>query len=115
MDDCLFCKIVRREIPSTIVYEDEEILAFKDINPIAPVHILVIPKKHLNSIKDMKGEDISLIGKIHLVINKIAKEQGVAETGYRVVTNSGKDSGQEVMHLHFHIIGGKILGNKICQ
>ena len=115
MDNCLFCKIVRKEIPSTIVYEDEEIVAFKDINPIAPVHILVIPKKHFDSIKDIKEEDISLIGRIHLVINKIAKEQGVAESGYRVVTNSGRDSGQEVMHLHFHIIGGKVLGNKICQ
>lgn len=115
MNNCLFCKIVRKEIPSTIVYEDEEIVAFKDINPIAPVHILVIPKKHFDSIKDIKEEDISLIGRIHLVINKIAKEQGIAESGYRVVTNSGRDSGQEVMHLHFHIIGGKVLGNKICQ
>ena len=115
MDNCLFCKIVRKEIPSTIVYEDEEIVAFKDINPIAPVHILVIPKKHFDSIKDIKEEDISLIGRIHLVINKIAKEQGIAEPGYRVVTNSGRDAGQEVVDLHFHIIGGKVLGNKICQ
>lgn len=114
MSDCLFCKIANKEIPSTIVYEDDEILAFKDINPVAPVHILVIPKKHMDSIKDMKKEDEVLIGRIHTVINKIAEEQGVANTGYRIVTNSGKDSGQEVMHLHFHLIAGKELGTKIC-
>ena len=114
MEECLFCKIAKKEIPSNIVYEDEEILAFKDINPVAPVHILIIPKKHIVSIKDMKKEDEILIGKIFTVINKIAEEQGVSETGYRVVTNSGKDSGQEVMHLHFHLIAGKELGTKIC-
>lgn len=109
MNDCLFCKIVNKEIPSTIVYEDEEILAFKDINPIAPVHILMIPKKHLDSIKEIEKEDEILIGKMHSVINEIAKEQGISETGYRILTNSGKDSGQEVKHLHFHLIGGRKL------
>lgn len=109
MSDCLFCKIANKEIPATIVYEDEEILAFKDINPIAPVHILIIPKKHLDSVKEMKKEDEILIGKIHSVINRIAKEQGISETGYRIMTNSGKDAGQEVMHLHFHLLGGKDL------
>ena len=115
MSDCLFCRIANKEIPSNIVYEDEEVLAFKDINPVAPVHILVIPKKHMDSIKDMKKEDELLIGKIHTVINKIAEEQGVRDTGYRIVTNCGKDSGQEVMHLHFHLIAGKELGIKICN
>lgn len=115
MGDCLFCKIINKEIPSEIVYEDEEIMAFKDINPVAPVHILIVPKKHLDSIKDMTKEDEALIGRIHSVINKIAEEQGVSEQGYRVVTNSGKDSGQEVMHLHFHLIAGKELGMKICN
>lgn len=115
MADCLFCKIINKEIPSTIVYEDEDIMAFKDINPVAPVHILIVPKKHMDSIKDMKREDEPLIGKIYSVINKIAEEQGVAEKGYRVITNSGKDSGQEVMHLHFHLIAGKELGTKICN
>ena len=115
MEDCLFCKIANKEIPSSIVYEDEEILAFKDINPAAPVHILIIPKKHLDSVKDMTKEDEALIGRIFTVINQIAKEQGVADTGYRIITNSGKDSGQEVMHLHFHLIAGKELGAKICN
>ncbi len=115
MGDCLFCKIANKEIPSTIVYEDDEVIAFKDINPAAPVHILVIPKKHMDSIKDMKKEDEALIGRIYSIINKIAEEQGVSESGYRVITNSGKDSGQEVMHLHFHLIAGKELGTKICN
>ncbi len=115
MEDCLFCKIVNKEIPSSIVYEDDEILAFKDINPAAPVHILVVTKKHLESIKNIKKEDEILIGRIFTVINNIAVEQGIADSGYRVVTNSGRDSGQEVKHLHFHIIGGKELGSKICK
>ncbi len=114
MEDCLFCKIVKGEIPSTKVYEDDEILAFKDINPMAPVHILVIPKKHYNDISEITEEDVDIIAKIHLVINKIAKEQGIAESGYRIVTNCKEDSGQEVKHLHFHLLGGKKLGTKIC-
>lgn len=115
MDDCLFCKIIKKEIPSEIVYEDNEILAFKDINPIAPVHILVIPKKHISSLKEMTNEDELVIGKIHTVINKIAQEQGLSQQGYRVINNCGKDAGQEVMHLHFHLIGGKKLGVKLCM
>ena len=114
MEDCLFCKIVKGEIPSTKVYEDDEILAFKDINPMAPVHILVIPKKHYNDISEITEEDVKIIAKIHLVINKIAKEQGIAESGYRIVTNCKEDSGQEVKHLHFHLLGGKKLGTKMC-
>ena len=114
MEDCLFCKIVKGEIPSTKVYEDDEILAFKDINPMAPVHILVIPKKHYNDISEITEEDAKIIAKIHLVINKIAKEQGIAESGYRIVTNCKEDSGQEVKHLHFHLLGGKKLGTKMC-
>ncbi len=114
MEDCLFCKIVKGEIPSTKVYEDEEILAFKDINPVAPVHILVIPKKHIVSLNEIEPEDQMLIGKIFTVIKKIAKEQGFAENGYRVIANCGEDGGQEVKHLHFHILGGKKLGTKIA-
>ena len=113
MEDCLFCKIIKGEIPSDKVYEDEEILAFKDINPVAPVHILVIPKKHIDSIAKIEKEDEALIGKIYTVINKIAEQQGVKENGFRVVTNCGKDGGQEVMHLHFHLIAGTKLGQKI--
>lgn len=113
MDDCLFCKIVKGEIPSTKVYEDEFVYAFKDINPEAPVHILVIPKKHIDSINKIEKEDEALIGKIFTTIKKVAEEQGIAQSGYRVVSNCGKDAGQTVMHLHFHILGGKALGEKV--
>ena len=113
MDDCLFCKIIKGEIPSQKVYEDDEILAFKDIHPAAPVHILVIPKKHIDSIAKMEKEDELLIGKIYTVINKIAEEQGVKEDGFRVIVNCGKNGGQEVMHLHFHLLAGTKLGEKI--
>ena len=113
MEDCLFCKIIKGEIPSTKVYEDEDILAFEDINPAAPIHTLVIPKKHITSLAHMGKEDEEIIGKIYGVINKIAEEKGVKEKGYRVIVNCGKDGGQEVMHLHFHLLAGKELGEKI--
>ena len=113
MEDCLFCKIVKGEIPSSKVYEDEEILAFKGINPAAPIHILVIPKKHIISLAHMEKEDEALIGRIYGVINEIARDQGFKENGYRVIVNCGKDGGQEVMHLHFHLLAGKQLGEKI--
>lgn len=108
MDNCLFCKIIKGEIPSEKVYEDEEILAFKDINPKAPVHILVIPKKHIASAKEITKEDELLIGRMFLVINQIAKDFGL-ENGYRIINNCDEDGGQEVMHLHFHLLGGKKL------
>ena len=114
MNDCIFCKIINKEIPATIVYEDNEILAFRDINPVAPVHILVIPKKHIESLVNLKEEDELLIGKIYTVINVIAKQEGIDEKGFRVVVNCGEDGGQEVKHLHFHILGGQKLGIKIC-
>lgn len=105
--DCLFCKIINKEIPSQIVYEDKDILAFNDIAPKAPTHVLVIPKKHIESHAQLLEEDADLMGKIHMVINKIAKERGILENGYRVVINCGEDGGQEVKHLHFHLLGGK--------
>ena len=108
MDNCLFCKIIKGEIPSNKVYEDEEILAFKDINPVAPVHILVIPKKHIACAKDIMVEDEALIGKMFTVINQIANELKL-DNGFRIVNNCGEDGGQEVMHLHFHLLGGKKL------
>lgn len=114
MNDCIFCRIVKKEIPSGIVYEDNEILAFRDINPVAPVHILVIPKKHISSLIDLKKDDELLIGKIYRVINNIAKQERIDEKGFRVIVNCGEDGGQEVKHLHFHILGGKKLGTKIC-
>lgn len=113
MEDCLFCKIVKGEIPCNKVYEDEEILAFHDINPAAPIHILVIPKKHITSLAFMKKEDEVTVGKIYGVINQIAEEQGFKQDGYRVIVNCGKNGGQEIMHLHFHILAGKQLGEKI--
>lgn len=105
--DCIFCKIANKEIPSTIVYEDEDVMAFNDLNPEAPVHILVIPKKHIESLNAASEEDQRLLGKIMLTIAKIAAEQGIAETGYRVVNNCGEQGGQTVMHLHFHLMGGR--------
>ena len=113
MEDCIFCKIIRKEIPSEIVYEDEKVIAFKDVNPAAPIHILVVPKKHIETLLDVKDEDSELISYIYQIINKIAKDEGFAENGFRVIVNCGKDSGQEVMHIHFHVLGGKKLGEKI--
>lgn len=113
MEDCIFCKIINKEIPSEIVYEDEKVLAFKDINPAAPIHILVIPKKHIATLLDVSEEDSKLIAYIYQIINKIAKEQGFAKDGFRVIANCGKDSGQEVMHIHFHVLAGRKLGPKI--
>lgn len=107
------CKIIKGEIPSEKVYEDEDILAFKDIEPAAPIHILVIPKKHIDSLAQIQEVDETVIGKIYRVINIIAQEQGFKENGYRVIVNCGKDGGQEVMHLHFHLLAGKKLGEKI--
>ena len=113
MEDCLFCKIADGKIPSNRVYEDEEILAFYDINPAAPIHILVIPKKHITSLAHIEKEDEAIIGKIYGVINKISEEKGFKDDGYRVIVNCGKNGGQEVMHLHFHILAGTQLGEKI--
>ena len=108
MEDCIFCKIIKGEIPSNKVYEDDEILAFKDINPMAPVHILVIPKKHIESADEISEEDELLIGKIFTVIKRLAKENNL-DNGYRIVNNCGEDGGQAVKHLHFHLLGGRKL------
>lgn len=107
--DCLFCKIVAGEIPSTKVYEDEKVLAFKDINPLAPVHILVIPKSHIDSAACVTAENSAVVAHIFEVIAKIVKEQGIDGEGFRVVTNCGENGCQSVKHLHFHILGGRKL------
>ncbi len=106
----VFKKIIDKEIPAKIVYEDDEIMAFYDIAPIAPVHIIVIPKKEIVSLNFVKEEDALLLGKIQLVISKLAKEFKIDESGYRVITNIGKDGGQTVNHIHYHLIGGRELG-----
>lgn len=113
MSDCIFCKIINREIPSVIVFEDAQVVAFKDISPLAPVHLLVISKKHIGSLQQASLEDEGLLGHILIVARQLAQEFGVAESGYRVVTNIGEDGGQVVEHLHFHVLGGKTLGTKI--
>ncbi|MBQ7491925.1 MAG: histidine triad nucleotide-binding protein [Clostridia bacterium] len=108
MENCIFCKIAAGEIPSKKIYEDEKVMAFYDIAPAAPVHVLVIPKEHvLESAREITGEHAALIGHIYQVIARLASELGL-DCGYRVVTNVGSDAGQTVMHLHFHLLGGKL-------
>ena len=113
MEDCIFCKIIKGEIPSKKVYEDEDVLAFHDINPAAPIHILVIPKKHIETLLEVTEEDSKLIAKIYMTINKIAKDLGIEKDGFRVVANCGRDSRQEVMHIHFHLLAGQKMGPKV--
>lgn len=107
--DCLFCKIIAGEIPSTKVYEDDDMYAFRDINPEAPCHVLVVPKKHIASADEINAENSGIVAKIYEKIPEIARLGGV-NSGYRVVTNCGEDAGQTVLHLHFHILGGAKLG-----
>lgn len=109
----IFKKIIDKEIPADIVYEDDEIMAFKDAYPVAPVHILVVPKKEIANLNYMKEEDIQLLGKIQYVISKLAKEFGVDEEGYRVISNIGENGGQTIYHMHYHLIGGRKLGTDI--
>ena len=111
--DCLFCKIAAGEIPSAKVYEDDRVLVFKDINPVAPVHLLAIPKERIQSVDAVDASNCELVGYIFTVIAKVAKEQGLTN-GYRVVSNTGADGGQSVPHLHFHILGGKELAWPAC-
>ncbi len=109
MKNCIFCKIAKKEIPSEIVYEDEKFIAFKDIEPKAPLHLLIIPKKHILSVDHLGLEDKELIGELFLTAQKIAREKNVVESGYRLIFNIGKDAGQTVDHLHLHLLGGKKL------
>ena len=106
MDDCLFCRIISGEIPSKKVYEDEHTYAFEDINPQAPTHVLVVPKKHIRGLKEARGEDGELIGRCHLAAANIARQRNI-EDGYRTVLNVGPRAGQSVFHLHVHLIGGR--------
>lgn len=107
MSDCLFCKMVSGEITPDIVYETETVLAFRDINPQAPTHVLIIPKKHIETLADMAEEDVLLMGEIMLVAKKVAEIEEIAESGYRTVFNCKQDAGQEVYHIHLHLLGGR--------
>ena len=108
-ENCLFCKIIAGEIPSSKVYEDEDVFAFRDINPQAPVHVLIIPKRHISGADKLERSDDALLGKLVAVANRLAAELGVSGTGYRLISNIGDDAGQSVHHLHIHLIGGKRL------
>lgn len=109
--DCLFCKIVAGEIPSTKVYEDDQVLAFKDIAPAAPVHVLFIPKEHIAGVREISADNAAVVAHIFTVIPQVAKELGI--TDYRVVSNNGPEAGQTVHHLHFHLLGGATLGGMV--
>ena len=109
MSDCLFCGIVEGKIKGEIVYRDNSIVAFKDINPKAPVHILIVPTKHIATLLDLQEEDKEIVGEIFAVANRLAEQQGVSKGGFRVVANCGAGAGQTVFHLHFHLLGGRSL------
>jgi histidine triad (HIT) family protein len=109
MDDCIFCKIASGQIPAKILYQDDSVVAFPDINPATLVHILIIPKKHIPSVSNLSEDDLPLMGHMIDVANQLAKKEGVAENGYRLVINCGKDAGQEVFHLHLHLLAGRRL------
>lgn len=107
--DCIFCKIVERAIPATVVYEDNEIMAFDDLHPKAPQHKLIIPKKHIATLDDLVPEDTTLFGKMALVAQKLAREYHINQTGYRIIVNCNRDGGQVIYHIHLHLLGGKSL------
>ncbi|MFC2052209.1 histidine triad nucleotide-binding protein [Chloroflexota bacterium] len=109
--ECIFCKIAASEIPADILYQDEELIAFRDINPLAPTHLLIIPKKHIPSLAHLSEAESSLIGSMVNIVNKLAKSDGIAESGYRLVINCGKQGGQLVPHLHMHLLGGRQLSD----
>lgn len=108
--DCIFCKIISGEIPSKKIIDDGELIAFNDINPAAPTHILIVPKKHIPTINDISEADASLIGKMFLAAKKLAKDAGIEKSGYRTIMNCMADGGQEIFHLHLHLLGGKKMG-----
>lgn len=109
MSNCLFCRIAAGEIPAKLIYQDEDVLAFHDINPQAPLHALIIPRKHIATINDLQADDAALVGKLFLVAKQIAAEQGYDEDGYRVVMNCGVQAGQSVFHIHLHLLAGRPL------
>jgi histidine triad (HIT) family protein len=111
----LFTKIIEREIPAEIVYKDDKVTAFRDINPQAPVHVLIVPNKELPGVNEMEDEDEALLGHLFTVAKKVAKKEGIAENGYRLMVNCGRHGGQEVPHLHMHLFGGRYLGPMLAR
>jgi histidine triad (HIT) family protein len=107
MESCLFCKIINKEIPASMVFEDEKMIAFNDINPQAPIHILLIPREHFSSLNEIPEEKKNILSHLLLKARQIAQEKEIAEKGYRIVLNTARDSGQEVFHIHFHLLGGR--------
>jgi histidine triad (HIT) family protein len=108
--DCLFCKLVTKEIPTKVVYEDDNLIAIEDINPAAPVHLLIIPREHIAGLNDITESHKDLLGHIQLVASNLAKKFGLSEQGYRLLTNCGKWGGQDILHIHYHLLGGRELG-----
>ena len=109
MEDCLFCRIVARDIPADIVYEDDDLLAFRDIQPQAPVHVLIIPKEHIRGVTTLRSEHEPMLGRVFLAAQQIARDASMFQCGFRIVVNSGPDAGQAVDHLHYHLLGGRKL------
>ncbi len=107
---CLFCKVAKKEMPARILFEDEDLVAFADIKPVAPTHALVIPKRHIQSLNDASAGDTALLGKLLLAAGRVAKEAGIDATGWRAVVNAGPDAGQSVFHVHLHVLGGRPMG-----
>lgn len=107
MTDCLFCKMIAGDITPDTVYEDDDVLAFRDINPQAPTHVIVVPKRHISTINDLTGDDAALVGKLFLAAKKVAEQDGIAEDGYRTVMNCNAGAGQSVFHIHLHVLGGR--------
>ena len=110
MSDCLFCKFVSGEIQPDVVYDDDDVLAFRDVNPQAPTHILVIPKRHISTLNDLESNDAELMGKLYLAAQKVAQDEGIAEPGYRTLINCNAEAGQTVFHIHLHLLGGRSMG-----
>jgi histidine triad (HIT) family protein len=107
MSDCIFCKIIAGEIPSTQVYRDDLVTAFRDINPVSPTHVLIVPNQHIASVNDLASDDEQLVGHLFTIAKQLAAQEGIAESGYRLIVNTGPDGGQEVFHIHLHLLGGK--------
>lgn len=113
-EDCIFCKIIEGKIPSTIIYKDEKVTAFRDVHPMAPVHILIVPNQHLDDLNSVTIGDETSLGHMFTTAKMLAEKEGIQESGYRVVVNTGEAAGQTVFHLHMHLLGGKQLATKLC-